>query len=100
MIAHMRRTRDVEGKVIAPGWIEEFYHTTPGDREIMQALPIVTDAEAINNIQDGVLKKYVEISHALNCPVDKVKTAFDGTEKFVTYATVVQRGDKSGLLSK
>ena len=46
----------------------------------------VTDEDEIRGIELGVLWSYVKSAHAYNCPSDKVKSKYDGTEKFVTYA--------------
>ena len=46
----------------------------------------VTDEDEIRGIKWGVLWPYVEAPDAFNCPVDKVKSLYDGGEKLVTYA--------------
>ena len=68
-----------------PGWINTPYNTTPGDRQC-KGTTIVTDEDEINGIMDGALWDYVEDPDAYNCPSDKVKSQYDGTEKFVTSA--------------
>lgn len=51
-----------------------------------QITPAVTDEDEIRGIEKGVLFPYVKAPDAYNCPADKVKSKYDGTEKFVTYA--------------
>ena len=47
---------------------------------------LVTDEDESRGIELGVLWSYVKSAHSYNCPADKVKSKYDGTEKFVTYA--------------
>lgn len=69
-----------------PGWIEAPYYMTPGDRSISAVTPVVTDEDEINGIEDGALHPYLKSPKSYTCPADKVKSVYDRTEKFVTFA--------------
>lgn len=68
-----------------PGWIEQPYNVTPGDRGIRAISPAVTDEDEINGIKDGALYPYLKSPKSYTCPADKVKSKYDGGEKFVTF---------------
>lgn len=76
-----------------PGWINQPYHPIDGPREHNVATPVVTDEDEIRGIQDGALYPYLKSHKAYNCPADKVRSIYDGTEKHVTYVVA------SGLAS-
>ena len=46
----------------------------------------VTDEDEIRGMKLGVLWPYVKAPDSYNCPSDKVKSKYDGTEKLITYA--------------
>ena len=67
-----------------PGWINTPYNdshaiSNTGTTE-------VTDQDEINGIKDGALFPYLEDPDVFSCPSDKVKSRYDGGEKFVTVA--------------
>lgn len=70
-----------------PGWIKEPYKRTPGDLTGTNASTTVTvtDEDEIRGIQDGALYPYIKAPKTYQCPSDKVKSVFDGTEKFNVY---------------
>jgi prepilin-type N-terminal cleavage/methylation domain-containing protein len=80
------RIKPPQGPIDIPGWIKTPYNTTPGDRTINGITPVVTDEDEIRGIEDGALNPYLKSPKSFTCPADKVKSIYDGTEKFVTLA--------------
>jgi len=76
--------RDNNGKFVS--WIGRPVTITNGTLSDTQIDPPVTDADEIRGLEKGLLYPYVDTPDAYNCPADKVKSKYDGTEKFVTYA--------------
>lgn len=74
----------LNGKLV-PGWIEQPYHPIDGLRSQSAATPAVTDDDEIRGIEDGALYPYLKSHKTYSCPADKVKSIYDGTEKYVTY---------------
>jgi prepilin-type N-terminal cleavage/methylation domain-containing protein len=68
-----------------PGWIDWPYHPIDGLRTSSQITPAVTDDDEIRGIEDGALHPYIKSPKSYSCPADKVKSIYDGTEKYVTY---------------
>lgn len=85
MSANMGGLEDSRGVVKVPGWINEPYNTTPGDRECTGST-VVTDEDEIRGIEGGALYPYLKSPGVFNCPADKVISRYDFTEKFVTFS--------------
>lgn len=83
MSARMDATDD-QGAMV--GWIGIPRTAAGGTLSITQTTPEVTDEDEIRGLEVGRLWDYVKASDAYNCPADKVKSKYDGTEKLVTFA--------------